>query len=251
MKISHAQYSHVGSRTVNQDAIGCDVRGNRGCFVVSDGIAGRPGGDTASQLAVSAALAKSAATPYGTDELLRACIAEANDAIVARQRHDPALREMAATIVALLVDSELRTAQWAHVGDSRLYRFRRGQLVERTRDHSLVQQLADAGLPCDGLSPGLLLHALGMTGEVLPGLSSAISVEDGDAFLLCTDGFWQLLPDELIEYCLRAVHTVSDWLTLLADAIRQRSELSGSVDNCSALAVWIGNPESVTLVAMR
>lgn len=251
MKISHAQYSNAGGRAVNQDAIGHGVRGERACFAISDGIAGRPGGDVASQLAVSAVLAKSDAAACATDELLRSCIAAANSAIVAEQRRDPARQEMGATVVTLLVDSAQRTAQWAHLGDSRLYWFRRGRLLERTRDHSLVEQMADAGLPHDGVNPSLLLRALGMQGEVLPRVSRPARIDDGDAFLLCTDGLWQVLPDDVIEYCLRMVHAVDDWLTLLVDEARRRSALSDHRDNYSALAVWVGNPESVTLVEVR
>lgn len=155
---------------------------------------------------------------------------------------------MAATIVALLIDVDACTARWAHVGDSRLYRFRRGRLVEHTRDHSLVQQLADAGLPFEGVNPSLLLRALGMLGDVKPNVSSATPVADGDAFLLCTDGFWQVLSDDVIGYCLRMANTVDDWVTLLVDAARQRLDLSGRADNYSALAVWIGSPEAVTLL---
>lgn len=247
MKITHAQYSHAGSRQVNQDAIGHSARDGRRCFLVSDGIAGRAGGAIASQLAISAALTTSDAAT-GLDDILQTCIAAANSAIVAEQQRAPWLRDMAATIVALLIDSDTCTAKWAHVGDSRLYRFRRGRIVEHTRDHSLVQQLADAGLPFEGVSASLLLQALGMPGEVQPDVSSATPIVDGDAFLLCTDGFWQVLSDDIIEYCLRMAHTVDDWVTLLVDAARQRLDISDRADNYSALAVWAGSPESVTLV---
>ncbi len=247
MKITHAQYSHAGGRQVNQDAMGHSARRGRTCFLVSDGIAGRPGGAIASQLAISAALATSDAATE-SDDLLQTCIAAANRTILAEQQRGPLLREMAATIVALLIDSDACTAKWAHVGDSRLYRFHRGRLIERTRDHSLVQQLADAGLPFDGVNPSLLLQALGMSGEVRPQVSSTMPIVDGDAFLLCTDGFWQALPDEVIGYCLRMAHTVDDWVTLLVEAARQRFEIAERADNYSALAVWVGSPESVTLL---
>ena len=250
MKISHAQFSHSGSRTSNQDAIGHVARDGCECFVISDGVAGAPGGEVASKLAVATVLARCADRMH-PDEALHMAIAAANQAILAEQQRTPAQGKMAATVAALLIDQQRRTAQWAHLGDSRLYLFRRGVLIARTRDHSLVQQFADAGLSCDGISPRLLHLALGVRADASPSVAKTIPVHDGDAFLLCTDGLWQQLSDDAIERSLRIVHTVDDWLTLLADAAKTHTGPDGQTDNYSALAVWIGHPERVTLASIR
>lgn len=254
MKISYAQFSHSGSRTINQDAIG-HIAGDRSeWFVVSDGVAGAPGGEVASKLAVSTVLSCCASNIHAQnapDGALRAALAAANHAILAEQRHNPEQRRMAATVAALRIDRERGTAQWAHLGDSRLYWFRRGLLIGRTRDHSLVQQLADAGLPCNGVSPRLLHLALGVRTDAAPSVSETVPVHDGDVFLLCTDGLWQQLPDDVIERSLRIVDTVDDWLALLVGEVRKRTGSDGQTDNYSALAIWLGHPERVTLAVAR
>jgi len=254
MKISHAQFSHSGSRTINQDAIGHVAGETSEWFVVSDGVAGAPGGEVASKLAVATVLsccASGADADDAPEGVLHAALAAANEAILAEQRRNPEQHKMAATVAVLRIDRERGTAQWAHLGDSRLYWFRRGLLLGRTRDHSLVQQLADAGLPCDGISPRLLHLALGVRTDAAPSVGEVVSIHDGDVFLLCTDGLWQQLPDDVIEHSLRIVHTVDDWLAVLVGEAKTRAGPDGQTDNYSALAVWLGHPERVTLAPVR
>lgn len=251
MKITHAQFSNTGNRAANQDAVGY-VAGSEdhACFVISDGIGGTRGGELASRLAVTTVLANVGNETMASDEALQTSVTAANDAILARQRCDAEHRDMAATIVALLIDRRRRAARWAHVGDSRLYMFRRGLLIERTRDHSLAEQLAVAGLQHDGVRSNLLSRALGTRDDAMPHVSTSYSIHDGDVFLLCSDGLWQLVSDEVMERCLRLVHTVDDWLALIAREAEERAKRCVHVDNYSALAVWLGNPERVTLIAM-
>ncbi|WP_183085305.1 PP2C family protein-serine/threonine phosphatase [Trinickia fusca] len=251
MNVSHAHFTGAGSRTSNQDCIGFQLSEDRACFVVSDGIGGAPGGEVAARCAVDSVLACWSGSERPVAELARACVKAANAAIVARQEHDLAHRHMSATVVALFLDRRNATAQWAHVGDSRLYRFRRGALLDRTRDHSVTQRMSDAGFPGNGISPNLLHMALGMRGPISPGHSGVHSLQDGDVFLLCTDGFWQLVPEKTIEHRLRIVQSVDDWICLLEHEASRSCEHSGHGDNYSALAVWIGRPENVTLMNVR
>ncbi len=117
---------------------------------------------------------------------------DANRAI--RQRAESAVSEhsrMGTTLVSLFIDRDYELAYWAHAGDSRLYLFRRGCLYHVTTDHSLVQQMKDAGHQTEGINSNLLYFALGMGDEQRDAsYSDVVQVEDGDAFLLCTDGFW-------------------------------------------------------------
>ncbi|MFL9860542.1 protein phosphatase 2C domain-containing protein [Paraburkholderia madseniana] len=250
MDISYAYFSCTGERSGNQDVIGHVVAEGHACFVVSDGIAGEPGGEVAAQCAVNHILAHGSARPM-TSAAIEACIKDANDAILAEQARDPRYRKMGATVVALFIDRVARTAQWAHLGDSRLYHFRRGLLIHRTRDHSLLQRMADAGLPFDGISPNLLDRALGVHGDIAPCGSPIQPLHDGDAFLLCTDGLWHAVPDASIEQHLRIVNKADDWLSLLRHAVSHQHAHGASMDNYSALAVWVGRPEDVTLQRVK
>jgi serine/threonine protein phosphatase PrpC len=250
MDISYAYFSDIGSRSHNQDAVGCAVAEGHACFVVSDGIAGEPGGEVAAQYAVKHILAHGGTRAMATADIL-ACIEDANDAILAGQAHDPRNGKMGATVAALFIDRAARVAQWVHLGDSRLYHFRHGLLMQRTRDHSLLQRMTDAGLPIDGVSASLLDSALGIQGDVAPCIAPLLPLKDGDAFLLCTDGLWHALPEAVIERHLRIVDKADDWLSLLRHEVRQQHASSARADNCSAVAVWVGRPEEVTLLRLN
>lgn len=251
MNVACAHFTGAGTRATNQDCVGFQVADDRACFVICDGVGGAAGGDLAARCAVDALLACWRASQRPVAELAAACVEAANAAIVAQQGRDDTRRQMSATVVALFLDRRRATAQWVHVGDSRLYRFRRGALIDRTRDHSVTQQLADAGFPANGVSANFLHMALGMQGPVSASDSGLHSLQDGDVFLLCTDGFWQLVPESTIEHRLRIVQSVDDWVCLLEHEASHRNGDRASADNYSALAVWIGCPENVTLVSMR
>ncbi|HEX8614146.1 MAG TPA: PP2C family serine/threonine-protein phosphatase [Telluria sp.] len=247
LTLTTAQCSHRGGRASNEDALGSRVRDNDGCFVISDGVGGQAGGAFASKLAVHWALQQlDDKQSYGLQAMTHGSVDAADAAIVAEQRRNPERSRMAATMVALFVDRRERMAQWIHVGDSRLYLFRRGYLLRRTQDHSLAAQLQQAGLSCSPDKAHLLSHALGQadTDTIEPG--AACTLEDGDAYLLCTDGFWNGLDDAAMHRCLQVAGNVADWITLLAEQVRRRSDGDGTQDNYSALGVWVGDPQLVT-----
>jgi serine/threonine protein phosphatase PrpC len=74
--------------------------------------------------------------------------------------------------------------------------------------------------------------------------SEEIALEDGDAFLVCTDGFWLNLTSDEMEQALRMVNACEEWLALMEQAVSRNVKK----DNLSALAVWIGEPEEATLL---
>lgn len=151
---------------------------------------------------------------------------------------------MSTTLAALFIDREKQRAWWAHAGDSRVYHFRRGVLHEVTRDHSLAQQLKEAGYENTGINSNLLYNALGAEPPRLVSFSQEIALEDGDAFLVCTDGFWLNLASHEMEQALRMVNACEEWLALMEQAVSRNVKK----DNLSALAVWIGEPEEATLL---
>lgn len=247
LTLTTAQCSHRGSRASNEDALGCRVRESDACFALSDGVGGQAGGAIAARLAVHWALQQLDDKPsYGLHAMTQGSVDAADAAIVAEQGRKPELARMAATMVALFIDRRARMAQWIHVGDSRLYLFRRGHLLRRTQDHSLAAQLQQAGLSCSPDKAHLLSHALGQadTDSIAPG--AACTLEDGDAYLLCTDGFWNGLDDAAMQRCLQVAGNVTDWITLLAGQVRQHSDGKAAQDNYSALGVWVGDPQLVT-----
>ncbi|MEM5314762.1 PP2C family serine/threonine-protein phosphatase [Paraburkholderia sp. JHI869] len=251
MNLSCAQFSRTGTRDSNQDALGYTITDDYACFVVSDGVSSDAGSEIASRCAVERILHQAQHTGRTLAQTLFACIEEAHGAILAIQQQDRERGRMSATVVALLIDRRHDVAQWVHLGDSRLYRFARGALIEQTRDHSVRQQLLDAGLPSEGVNPAWLHMALGMRGPIAPAISPPHALKDGDVFLLCTDGLWQSVAEDVLEDRLRVVHTVDDWAVLIEHEAMRHSGSAPHADNYSALAVWAGSPQNITLARVR
>jgi len=124
------------------------------------------------------------------------------------------------------------------------------ELWHVTTDHSLVQQMKDAGHQTDDLNSNLLYLALGIeNGGPEASYSDVVQVEDGDAFLLCTDGFWHGVSEEQMKQSLHMVNTPQEWLTLMNQIIQKNAEQEGNAqDNYTAVAVWMGNPQDTTLL---
>ena len=152
---------------------------------------------------------------------------------------------MHSTVVCLVVDFVGHRAHWAHAGDSRLYWFRDGRILARTRDHSLVQSLVDSGLLTPQEMRGHpkrseLRSALGIASDLLEvsAADGGDEVHAGDVFLLCTDGLWEYLDDEVLERTLAAASNPGAWIGELGAQVRLAASQKTSHDNFSALTVW-------------
>lgn len=250
MDITTASLSRPGTRTSNQDWIGEVTGKHSACFVVCDGVTGQPGGEVAAKLAGSAILDQFDGNRHLNTQTLRQYIQRANGAILNEQQATPDYRCMSTTFVGLFIDRDYKLAYWIHAGDSRLYLFRRGWLYLVTTDHSLIQQMKDAGHQTDDINSNLLYRALGMSRDgTKTSYSDAVSVEDGDVFLLCTDGFWHSIGAEQMKSSLQMVKTPQEWMILMNQYIQNKNCDTRLVqDNYSAVAVWMGNPEESTLL---
>ncbi|HET7795830.1 MAG TPA: protein phosphatase 2C domain-containing protein [Rhizobacter sp.] len=249
LQVDIAARCEVGGRNHNED----DLRhGQSGPFwyaVLSDGAGGHKGGAIASDIVVRmTALGLQSATEASPEYLTR-LVCEANDTLV--QSQDKRGRDrMHATLVALWIDAEHELALWTHVGDSRLYMLRHGRVAHVTQDDSVVQRMVDAGYltPEEAQhhpSKNQLLSAMGAEDGIEPNTVPAhIEVEDGDAFLLCSDGWWDHFDSRDIETAFAAASSPEEWLDLMADNIRQAA--LPRQDNYSAIAVWIGDPSETT-----
>lgn len=244
MNITIASTSNQGGRASNQDQTG-EVLGNRAaCFVVCDGIAGFPGGDIAAKLARDTILQNFDGEKHLNAQSIRQHITSANAAIQQQQRQSDEYSKMGTTLVSLFIDRDYQLAYWAHAGDSRLYLFRRGYLHAVTTDHSLIQQMQDAGYQTNGINSNLLYFALGLNEERDATYSDVLQLEDGDVFLLCTDGFWHSFSQAELEQSLHMVNSPSEWIALMQQAWKKNN----NSDNYSAIAVWIGSPQETTLL---
>jgi serine/threonine protein phosphatase PrpC len=245
MQIESAGLTHIGRRPQNDDAY--SVRPELGLFVVADGLGGQEGGEIASQCVVDAftrfgeRLARDAEStwPHKLDprrtmeeNLLAACTELAQRAVVSR-RVGP-LREMGSTVVALALGR--RGAAVAHVGDSRLYRLRGGQLEALTRDHSVTEEMRAAGLepPPRGQSAfgHIITRALG-TDRADPSVQR-LELQPGDVYLLCSDGLYEPLGPEGLSARL-STGSASE----MCEALISGAYEAGGRDNITAVVLRV------------
>jgi serine/threonine protein phosphatase PrpC len=229
--------THIGQRAQNEDWYG--VSEDVGLFVVADGMGGYRGGEVASRIAVSA-------VDGFYRDLARRPFEEFDDGLLKRSRMDAAFRlanlevrrhrrgvlaKMGSTLSALIVRG--RRALIGHVGDSRVYRFRQGQLERLTADHSLVAAMQHAGVSKMMVSRlgHIITRAIGINDTTLPDVLSE-EVEHGDKFLLCTDGLTDMVSDDRISEMILDVPVADVCSELVREALRR-----GGDDNITALFV--------------
>ncbi|MGE5170327.1 MAG: PP2C family protein-serine/threonine phosphatase [Rudaea sp.] len=251
LDVTSASVTAIGGRSANEDALGQVAARCGTCYVISDGAGGHVGGAVASRLVVDSVIEEvERAAEFSTDVIERA-FARAQARVAERQGRDASVATMSATVAALLVDPAGRRAVWGHLGDSRILHFRQGVLHSVTRDHSLVQRLVDAGFvsasrAADHPNRNVLYGALGAEGDTKPTLErEPVALRDGDAFLLCTDGFWGRIGFDAIEERLRFCTNVNEWLESMRNAVADG--LPPGADNYTAVGVWIGSPAEVTV----
>lgn len=244
LRLSFASLSNPGCRSPNEDALGfANVEGKGACFVLSDGVGGHGGGAIASRLVVHSVLDAYCENPIFSTAVTASSISVAEQVISTNRRFSATRFDMSATVVMLTVDMQKGLALWAHWGDSRLYHFRRDALTFMTEDHSLVQQLAmqqqsESRYMMDLPSRSLLCGAVGADAEVPPTLlKTPVTLDSGDAFLLCSDGFWESLADTTLARNLTLADTPDVWLSLLEEQILAVKTVNQ--DNYSAIAVWV------------
>ena len=238
MQFTTITSSEKGPREEQQDAAGVVSRGERLLAVVCDGAGGHRGGSSASKLAVQTTCEAFEKSRGNFDDpkaaLLEIC-RDAHEAILALGE-TPKLAPKS-TIAALYLDG--LKAHTVHVGDSRIYRLRTGKIIERTRDHTMVQILLEQGEVKEsemGAHPdqGRLLRALGSNEELRPTYGSA-ELAENESFLLCSDGFWERTPQEDMEKLFQGDPTQ----TRLDELVRRAIERNGPKgDNVTALAVF-------------
>jgi serine/threonine protein phosphatase PrpC len=253
VRLSWAQASDIGMRATNQDAMGAARNGDLTCFVIADGTGGHHGGEVASRVVADAVLGAFGAAPKFGAAALLSYVGAAIDQVARAKRSDPHLHEMSSTVAALLVDQHSARAVWAHLGDTRIYLFRGGRLHAVTRDHSLAQQLIDAGYAgADQLrvhpQRHILLAAVGAEGEIAVEASDGdIALEAGDALLACSDGLWEWVHEHEMEQTLAATARSEDWLSAMCAAADAAVAAAGKArDNYSVYAIRVHQPEAAT-----
>lgn len=246
-QVKIAGFTDIGLRRVhNEDHIGFNQ--NLGIAVLADGMGGHQAGEIAAQMAVQfvleslQSLIKQQSTgPITSSQLLEYVshtISDSNCRIFQEAENHEARRGMGTTVVAAVVNGSRCYA--GHVGDSRLYLFRRNRLKQMTRDHSLVQDLIDKGFYTEAEARDahvghVVTRALGTRSEVEVDMMY-YDLEPDDIMLLCSDGLSDMVPDWQIE------ETLADHREDLNETARKLIKLAnrhGGKDNISVILVQV------------
>ena len=239
--LTYATCSHVGlKRQINQDSFASRVseptefKEHGHLFVVADGMGAHAAGELASRLAVEEI--STTKGPQNHADQLKVHFQKANAIIHEQGQSNPQLYNMGTTCSALwLLDYG---ALVSHVGDSRVYRCRANRIEQLTFDHSLVWEMRAAGQytsdSANTVPRNVITRCLGPHPHVEVDLDGPFSVQNGDMFLLCSDGLTGRIEDSELGVALRYLSPVdaSEFLVDLAN-------LRGGHDNITATVVEI------------
>lgn len=237
--VAAAGATDVGKkRKHNEDAIALDQE--RSVYVLADGMGGYAAGEVASQMCVDTILRAYQTNTFGGetiaglpprgDELVRA-IQTANHDILTESRANEARAGMGTTVVAVRMVPGKQRAYIAHVGDSRLYRLRKDELVQMTADHTLGAQ------GVTGPAAQKLSRAVGVFDEVEVDLNIDVP-EPGDVYLICSDGLFKMVHEQRIVEILSEQRDPQ----LAGNALVAEANGRGGKDNISVIVLRISDP---------
>ena len=223
LRYETAEISLIGDRDQNQDRVAICQREDCVLLLVIDGMGGHAEGALAAQVATDSLLRsfdELSGHIENPGQFLTDSVERAHDEVASLGSELALQDKPRATCAACLIVGS--TTWWAHVGDSRVYLIRGGQVVERTRDHSHVEVLLREGVITeDEIHGHPMRHYVEccLGGEsALPDLSApdSFELESGDVLLACSDGLWSGVPDEVIgEGCNGA--ELDTWLSQLSE----------------------------------
>ncbi len=235
--------SRRGGRNHNDDYCGY-IKSKSGLFLaLADGLGGYTGGQTASRIAVAAALSIAAhsAENENPEHIVARAMAAAHESVIQGQQAQPEISHMRTTMTTLSISSN-GSANYAHVGDSRIYIFRDGDIYRQTLDHSVPQLLVSSGkMKKDKIRSSInrnqLLHSLGDKKDNEVEYGADVSLKPGDAILMCSDGFWQYVYEGDILASLKWAPSAKRWVLRMESILQDATVKKNDNDNYSALAV--------------
>ncbi len=238
--LSYKVLSEPGEREYNEDYVGVAERGDLFCFVLADGLGGHGGGDEASRLVAEYILNDFEKNGESSEDYLKSAFEKSQELLLKEQERQKRVYEMKTTLVVLIIDDYFM--RWGHIGDSRLYYFKNKKLKERTLDHSVPQMLVAAGEIREDQIRGhsdrnRLLRAMGSEWD-MPRYQLAKPIErsGNEAFLLCSDGFWEWIEEKQMQSLLKKASSSENWIKQMKETV-QKNGMGKGMDNYSAIAV--------------
>lgn len=244
--IKYAYLTDRGSRGVNEDSIG--VFSDKTCygFIVCDGLGGHGFGDLASSKITE--LFERIPEDYlmSNNNILNSSLIEeffnnAQSELICMQKSMNCPNTLKTTAALLIMDKEY--AYIGHIGDSRVYTFSNSSVSSRTHDHSVVEMLFRAGKISESEirnhpDRNKLLNALGDVDKIcMSSIEGPLNISEYQAFLLCSDGFWELINEDRMCELLNVSENVKDWLDRMEKEVADNGK-EKNMDNYSAIAIW-------------
>ena len=237
-EIQVAVFTDAGTRDHNEDACGYGAQDGRACFVVADGLGGQDKGEVASHAAVDYIMEHFQEMECCSEESLLALLEGADQAVRERQEECP---DMRTTVAAAFVENG--RFWYFHAGDTRCYYLKNGCIYTRSKDHSIPQVEVSMGeIRTEDIrfheDRNKLLKVLGDAEKIRIGrLDEPVEIEPGDAFLLCSDGFWEYVYETEMEIDLVKSRTAKEWMEYMVKRLLLRPAVER--DNYSVLVCWL------------
>lgn len=233
MRFLSKTFTDPGGRDPNEDSVGAYSAEKFSAWIAADGLGGHVSGELASSEAV-----------HSLENSLKECKNLDRDFV------EQSFRDMNAAVEALegplttavCAFSDGKTLYYGNNGDSRFFFLRDRKIISHTNDHSLAYLAYLTGtISYDEIpshpAQNRLYHCIGNEPEFSAELYDPISLQPGDAFLLCTDGFWELISLTEIERTLNIAQTPDEWMEFMLGEVRPR--LKPTSDNYTAVCVMV------------
>ena len=233
MRLLTCQFTDPGGRSPNEDSVGYFTTEGLTAWIAADGLGGHTQGEVASAEAVRS-----------LESFLSSC-KKMNSSVVEealKQMNKDILKLNGPLTTAVCAFSDGKKLWYANNGDSRFLFIRDRKVVCHTNDHSLAYVSYSAGrISYEEIAThpaqNRLFHSLGNEDDYAGEFYPSLELEPGDAFLLCTDGFWELITNAEIVRTVNISPTPQEWLSMMLDIIQSR--LKANTDNYSAVCAMV------------
>jgi serine/threonine protein phosphatase PrpC len=236
LEITYASLTDKGERSVNEDSLAIAETPKGMSFILCDGLGGHGNGDVASSFVVGQMKSK-----LEQSISIEESIVQAQNELLEKQVIENAGNTMKTTVTCLSLEGD--TARFGHVGDSRIYYFEKGKYKLRSQDHSVPQMLVYRGDIKEKEirhheDRSRLLRVMGTKWDSPKyQMVDDISLTNQTSFLLCSDGFWELIDEKMMSKTLKKAGTPTEWLKEMEKTVLANGR-GTNMDNYSAIAVF-------------
>jgi len=240
MKFDIYSYTNKGSRANNEDYYEFVQDGDKGAFVLADGLGGHGFGEIASKLVVKYMVNTAVQSEYAIDDdTLLNLMNSANARLMQCHKDYPEYADARTTVAAAFYANGI--FKFFNVGDSRVYYFKNGKVHAQSKDHSVPQMSVALGdITADEIrnheDRSKLLKVMGDSDNLnITKIEPKITIEQGDAFLLGSDGFWEYVYETEMEIDLLKSSSPKEWFEFMCRRLLRKVSVDNNNDNYTVI----------------